>query len=112
MIIYNTNLSAISKILLVSVANLSALAFAFFLAEDWVNIYNTNLSAISEILLVSSANLSALALASSVVEDWVIIYNTNLFPCDLWDPPGLLREPLRPGVCLLYGGGLSNHLQN
>jgi hypothetical protein len=63
-IIYYTNLSAISEILLVSSANLSALALASSVAEDWVIIDNTNLSAISEILLVSSANLSALVLAS------------------------------------------------
>ncbi len=74
MIIYNTNLSAISEILLVSSANLSALALASSVAEERLIIYNTNLPAISEILLVSSANLSALALASSVAEDRVIIF--------------------------------------
>ncbi len=69
MIIYYTNLSAISEILLVSSANLSVLALASSVAENSVITYNTHLSAISEILLVSSANLSALALASSVAED-------------------------------------------
>jgi hypothetical protein len=68
-IIYNTNLLAISDIQLVFSVNLSALAFASPVTEDWLIIYNTNLSAISEILLVSSANLSALALAFSVAED-------------------------------------------
>ncbi len=69
MIIYNTNLSAISEILLVFSTYLLALALASSVAEDGVIIYNTNLSAVSEILLVFSTYLLALALASSVAED-------------------------------------------